>query len=45
MIELYFLDGKIVELLNNIDNLKYVEDKYSKLLLGSVIDMELPCSS
>nr|WP_295611298.1 dipeptide/oligopeptide/nickel ABC transporter ATP-binding protein [uncultured Terrisporobacter sp.] len=40
---IFFKDGQIVESVDNINELKYVEDEYSKLLLGSIIDMELPC--
>lgn len=41
---IFFKDGQIVESVDSINKLKYVENEYSKLLLGSVVDMELPCS-
>ena len=40
---LFFKDGQVVETVNNTNKLKYVKDEYSKLLLGSVLDIEISC--
>lgn len=41
---LFFKDGQIVERVDDIKNLKYVEKEYSKMLLGSVLNLEVACS-
>lgn len=41
---LFFKDGQVVERVDNIKNLKYVEKEYSKMLLGSVLNLEVACS-
>ena len=39
---LFFKEGQIVEQVDSIENLKYVNNEYSKILLDSVLSMELP---
>lgn len=39
---LFFKDGQIVESVDNIKDLKYIKEDYSKMLLGSVLNIELP---
>lgn len=41
---LFFKDGKVVERVDDLKNLKYVEKEYSKILLGSVLNLEVACS-
>lgn len=39
---LFFKDGQIVESVDDIKDLKYIKEDYSKMLLDSVLNMELP---
>ena len=40
----FFQNGTIVEEIDDINELKHIKHDYSKMLLGSVLDVELPCS-
>lgn len=42
---LFFKEGEVVEEVNSIKELKNVKNQYSKKLLNSVMNLELPCSS
>lgn len=40
---MFFKDGNIVESVDNLEDLRYVKNKYSQLLLDSVMSVEIPC--
>lgn len=40
---MFFKDGNIVESVDNLEDLRYVKNEYSQLLLDSVMSVEIPC--